>query len=108
MEEGADGIRVKDGRKLELPGLRFPSAEVHKPLPEVIKSQLFEVGIDIKIVEVGDTGIYGEELKQGKGDLWLEADHKITLTLFSFRNCSFTLKAYIACYIRSICRWLKI
>lgn len=73
-KKGADGIRVKDGRKLELTLVSgFPSAEVHKPLPEVIKSQLREVGIDIKIVEVGDTGIYGEELKQGKGDLWLEA-----------------------------------
>lgn len=73
-KKGPDGIREKDGRKLELTLVSgFPSAEVHKPLPEVIKSQLREVGIDIKIIEVADTGIYEEELKQGKGDLWLEA-----------------------------------
>ncbi|NLC40066.1 MAG: ABC transporter substrate-binding protein [Clostridiaceae bacterium] len=78
-KKGQDGIRKKNGRKLELTLVSgFPSAESHKPLPEIIKSQLLEVGIGINIVEVNDTGIYEEELKQGEGDIWLEAGSQNT------------------------------
>ncbi|MCL6559932.1 MAG: ABC transporter substrate-binding protein, partial [Firmicutes bacterium] len=72
-KEGPDGIRIKDGQKLSLTLVSgFPSAEIHKPLPEVIQSQLRDVGVNVKIVEAGDTGVYYDLLKEGKGDMWLE------------------------------------
>jgi peptide/nickel transport system substrate-binding protein len=70
---GPDGIRVKNGRRLELTLVSgFPSASVLKPLPEVLQQQLKEVGIAVKLVEVADSGLYYDKLKKGEGDLWLE------------------------------------
>lgn len=70
---GSDGIRVKDGRRLELTLVSgFPSASVLKPLPEVLQEQLKEVGIAVKVVEVADEGLYYDKMKKGEGDLWLE------------------------------------
>lgn len=78
-KKGPDGIRVKDGQKLTLTLVSgFPSAEVHKPLPEVIQSQLQDVGVNLKIVETSDTGVYEDMLKEGKGDMWLEAGSQNT------------------------------
>jgi len=70
---GSDGIRTKDGRRLELTLVSgFPSASVLKPLPEVLQQQLRDVGIGIQIMEVADDGLYYDRLKKGEGDLWLE------------------------------------
>lgn len=67
---GGDGIREKDGKKLELVLINgFPDAATHRPIPEVIQQQLRKVGISIKITEVTN---YDETLKTGQGHLWLE------------------------------------
>jgi peptide/nickel transport system substrate-binding protein len=67
---GSDGIRVKDGRRLEIVLVNgFPEPETHRPIPEVIQQQLRRIGIDLKIVE---TNSYDDSLKEGKGHLWLE------------------------------------
>ncbi|NPV28097.1 MAG: ABC transporter substrate-binding protein [Firmicutes bacterium] len=70
---GPDGIRIKDGRRLELTLVSgFPSASVLEPLPEILQQQLKDVGIAVKVVEVADRGFYFDKLKKGEGDLWLE------------------------------------
>ncbi|QSZ26790.1 ABC transporter substrate-binding protein [Aceticella autotrophica] len=70
---GPDGVRIKDGRRLELTLVSgFPSASVLKPLPEILQQQLKGVGIAVKVVEVADRGLYSDKLKKGEGDLWLE------------------------------------
>ncbi|MFN0094118.1 MAG: ABC transporter substrate-binding protein [Dehalococcoidia bacterium] len=67
---GSDGIREKDGKKLELTLINgFPDAASHRPIPEVLQQQLRKAGISIKIVEVTN---YDETLKGGQGHLWLE------------------------------------
>ena len=49
---GPDGVRVKDGRRLEIViGSGFPSPELQRPIPEVLQSQLRQVGVGAKIVE---------------------------------------------------------
>lgn len=67
---GSDGIRAKDGRRLELVLVNgFPDADINKPLPEVIQLMLKRAGIDVKIVEKTS---YDDTLKEGKGYLWLD------------------------------------
>ena len=67
---GADGVRVKDGVRLELTMISgFPSPDIHRPIPEVIQQQLAKAGIAMKIVETTD---YSNTLKAVGGQLWLE------------------------------------
>lgn len=67
---GADGIRAKDGVKLELTLISgFPSPDVHRPIPEVIQQQLAKAGVAVKITETTD---YSNVLKAVGGQLWLE------------------------------------
>lgn len=69
---GPDGIRVKDGRRLVVTIVSgFPSAAELKPIPEVIQQQLKDVGVEAKIIEVSDEGLYNDLLRKGEGDLWL-------------------------------------
>lgn len=69
---GGDGVRQKEGRRLELTIVSgWPSAEELRPIPEIIQQQLKDVGIAVKITEVSDGGLYDELLKNGTGDLWL-------------------------------------
>ena len=71
---GSDGIREKNGRKLQLTMVvGFPNADTHKPMPEFAQSQLKDVGIDAKIVITPDTASYEKRLATGEGDLWVEA-----------------------------------
>lgn len=71
--EGSDGIREKDGRKLKLTMVvGFPSAEVHKPMPELVQAQLKDAGIDMEIVQTPDTATYEARLQTMEGDLWAE------------------------------------
>lgn len=66
----ADGIRSKDGVRLELTLVSgFPSPDVHRPIPEVIQQQLGKAGVAVKIVETTD---YSNTLKAVGGQLWLE------------------------------------
>jgi peptide/nickel transport system substrate-binding protein len=76
-EMGSDGVRVKDGQRLSLVFISgFPSAEVHRPVPEIVQAQLAEIGIEVEIVEIADTGSYHDLLKEGKGDLWIETGNQ--------------------------------
>ena len=65
-----DGIRTKDGQRLELILVNgFPSADIHRPIPEVIQSQLAKAGIAVTINEVAD---YDATLASQQGHLWIE------------------------------------
>ncbi len=71
---GADGVRVKQGRRLSLTLVAgFPNAEIHKPMPEIVQAQLRVVGIEIRIVQVADAASYQARIRTGEGDLWAEA-----------------------------------
>lgn len=70
---GPDGIREKNGRKLNLQLISgFGGAEVHKPIPTYLQSQLKSVGIGIDIVERPDSPSYQSLIDSGDGDLYLE------------------------------------
>ena len=70
---GGDGIRSRNGRQLHLTLVAgFPSAEVHRPMPEALQAQLKAVGIDLAIVTTPDNATYTARLKSGEGDLWAE------------------------------------
>lgn len=71
---GSDGIREKDGRRLQLTMIvGFPNADIHRPMPEFVQAQLRDVGIEIEIVLTPDTATYEARLAVGEGDLWAEA-----------------------------------
>jgi peptide/nickel transport system substrate-binding protein len=71
---GADGVREKDGRRLELTMVvGFPNAEIHRSMPEFVQAQLRDVGIEVAIVQTPDTATYEARLTAGEGDLWAEA-----------------------------------
>lgn len=72
---GPDGIRAKGGQRLVLEMVvGYPTAEIHKPLPEFAQAQLKEVGIEVKITTTPDTASYEKRLASGaQGHLWVEA-----------------------------------
>src|SRR5690606_7705744 len=56
---GDDGILQKDGRRLTLTMVvGYPSAEIHRPMPEFVQAQLRDVGIELQIVQTPDVGDY--------------------------------------------------
>ena len=70
---GGDGIRVKNGRKLRLVLVSgFPAAEILRPIPTYVQSQLKEIGIDVAITERPDSDSYAAVMDAGDGDLFLE------------------------------------
>jgi peptide/nickel transport system substrate-binding protein len=70
---GEDGIRQKDGRRLQLTMVvGYPSAEIHRPMPEFVQAQLLDIGIALEIVQIPDVGAYRDRLVRGEGDLWAE------------------------------------
>lgn len=70
---GADGIREKDGRRLKLTLVSgFPSAEVHRPIPTFLQSELKNIGVEIEIVERPDSASFQALIDSGQGDLYLE------------------------------------
>ena len=72
-QPGADGIREKDGRRLELKLVSgFPTAEVHRPIPAFLQSELKKIGIGIEIVERPDSASFQALITAGEGDLFLE------------------------------------
>jgi peptide/nickel transport system substrate-binding protein len=72
--DSGDGIREKDGRRLALTLINgYGTAADHGSVPEVLQSQLGEIGVEIEIVETPDTATYEQRLAVGEGDLWLEA-----------------------------------
>lgn len=71
---GANGTREKAGRPLKLTMIvGFPSAEIHRSMPEFVQAQLRDVGIEVEIVQTPDTATYETRLAAGEGDLWAEA-----------------------------------
>ena len=71
---GGDGVREKDGRRLELAMVvGYPTAEIHGPMPEFVQAQLAEVGFAVEIVQTPDTATYEDRLASGEGDIWAEA-----------------------------------
>jgi len=70
----ADGIREKDGRKLTLRLVAaYPNVSTVKPMPEMLEQMFAAVGVDIDLVEVNDSGLYGSTyLKPREGDLFME------------------------------------
>lgn len=70
---GSDGIRVKDGNRMQLTLVSgFPSADAVRPTPTFLQSQLKNLGIDLKITEVPDSNTYGDLMKKKQGDMFLE------------------------------------
>jgi peptide/nickel transport system substrate-binding protein len=70
---GGDGIREKDGRRLKLTLVSgFPSAEVHRPIPSFLQSELKKVGIEVEIVERPDSASFQALIDSGEGDMFLE------------------------------------
>jgi peptide/nickel transport system substrate-binding protein len=70
---GSGGIRQKNGRPLKLTLVSgFPSAEVHRPIPVFLQSELKKIGIDLSIVERPDSASYQALITSGQGDLYLE------------------------------------
>ena len=71
---GDGGIRTKNGRPLKLTMIvGYPTAEIHKPMPEFVQAQLRDVGIELELVQTPDTATYEARLATGEGDLWAEA-----------------------------------
>lgn len=71
---GADGVRTRGGRRLELTMIvGFPNPTIHRPMPELVQSALREIGIDVRIQQVADDGVYQTRIRSGEGDLWAEA-----------------------------------
>jgi len=71
---GADGVREKDGRKLSLRLVAaYPNVSTVKPMPEMLDQMFAAVGVDIELIEVDDSGVYGSTyLDTGEADLFLE------------------------------------
>ena len=70
---GGDGIRVKGGKKLHLTLVSgFPAAEILRPIPTFVQSQLKDIGIDVAITERPDSDSYGAVMDAGDGDMFLE------------------------------------
>jgi peptide/nickel transport system substrate-binding protein len=68
-----DGIREKDGRRLSLTLVTgYPTATVNRGTPDLLRSQLAEVGIEVRIEAVAREADYEERLRERRGDLWLE------------------------------------
>jgi peptide/nickel transport system substrate-binding protein len=75
---GGDGIREKDGRRLALAMIvGYPSAEIHRPMPEFVQAQLRDVGVELQIVQTPDVADYSETLTRGEGDLWAEVGNQV-------------------------------
>ncbi len=70
---GPDGIRTKGDRRLKLTIVSgFPSAEVHRPIPVFLQSELKALGIEVEVMERPDSTSFYDLMKEKKGDLWLE------------------------------------
>jgi peptide/nickel transport system substrate-binding protein len=73
VDEDEDGIREKDGRRLTLRMVNgWPNAEENGSTPEVLQSQLAEVGIEIVIIPVADFPTLANYLIPKEADIFLE------------------------------------
>lgn len=70
---GSDGVREKAGRKLKLTLVSgFPSAEILRPTPTYVQSELKNLGIDVSIDERPDSASFQDLITKKQGDLFLE------------------------------------
>lgn len=71
---GEDGIRAKDERRLSLRLVAaYPDVSSVKPMPEMLVQMFAAVGVEIDLIEVDDSGVYGSTyLDTGEADLYLE------------------------------------
>ncbi|UWP94641.1 hypothetical protein K3X48_10485 [Aliiroseovarius crassostreae] len=71
---GADGVREKQGRRLSLRLVAaYPNVSTVKPMPEMLEQMFAAVGVDIDLIEVDDSGVYGSTyLDTGEADLYME------------------------------------
>lgn len=70
---GADGIRVKDGRRLKLTLVSgFPSAEAIRPSPTFLQAELKNLGVEVEIVERPDSASFQDLMTRKQGDLFIE------------------------------------
>ncbi len=73
VDEDDDGIREKDGRRLTLRMVNgWPNAEENGSTPEVLQSQLGEVGIELEIIPVADFPTLANYLIPKEADIFLE------------------------------------
>ena len=71
---GADGVRERGTRRLVLTlVVGFPNPYIHRPMPELVQSELRNIGIDLRILQVPDDAAYQARIRSGAGDLWAEA-----------------------------------
>jgi len=69
-----DGIRAKAGRRLALTlVIGPPDFDIHRVMATVVQDQVREAGIDLRIVQLPDSGAYRARIKSGAGDLWTVA-----------------------------------
>lgn len=64
---GADGIRVRQGRRLRLVLLANPEADAQTP--EFIQAELRRIGAEVEWVKLPDLGSYAARLERGEFDL---------------------------------------
>lgn len=72
---GDGDIRTKDGRRLEMTMLAW-KPELQQPMPELVKAQLEEIGIDLTLDISSDSSIYFDRLGNGEGDLFAEVGNQ--------------------------------
>lgn len=66
-QEGPDGIRERDGRRLSL--VMLAQFDVNPELLPFIQAQAREAGIDLQLDQAPDAGTYGDEIDAGAFDI---------------------------------------
>ena len=72
---GPDGIRAKGGRRLELT-LLAGNVNVVRPTPELVQSQLKDIGMDVKLDIPSSPATYFDRLGKGQGDIFVETGNQ--------------------------------
>lgn len=71
---GSDGVREKDGRKLQLRMVSaYPNVSSVKPMPEMLEQMFVAIGVEIENIEIEDSGVYYDTyFNPGEADIFLE------------------------------------
>jgi peptide/nickel transport system substrate-binding protein len=72
---GPGGIRTKDGRPLRL-SLWVVDPDEQRPMPELVKAELKDVGIDVQINAPGDANLYFDRIGKAAGDMFAEVGNQ--------------------------------
>ena len=101
---GPDGIRVNGDRRLRLRfACCFPSPVGIKPIPELIQTQLRNVGIELEIVERPDSASYQALVTAKETDIAIEQGNQndanpAFLPLLLFHNAAGSSADYVGLY----------